>query len=57
MTGVTNVNPIVNVFKGDTFEAKRSEYFANAPSKIANLEKRLSSSEAGGPFFFGDKPL
>ena len=57
MTGVTNVNPIVNVFKGETFEAKRSEYFANAPSKIANLEKRLSSSEAGGPFFFGDKPL
>jgi len=53
MTAPTNVNPIVNVFKGDTFTQKRTEYFELAPPKIANLARALGA----GPFFFGAKPL
>jgi glutathione S-transferase len=47
-----NVNPIVNVFKGDMFAQKRSEYLAAFPAKLANLSRQLGS----GPFFMGAKP-
>ena len=55
MTGITNVNPIVNVFKGDEWQEKKATYFANAPPRIANLEKALAGG--GGPFFCGAQPL
>ena len=54
-TGPTNVNPIVNVFKGDTYAAKRKEFFDLAPAKIANLAKQLDASS--GPFFLGPAPF
>ena len=46
-----NVNPIVNIFKGDDWQAKKEAYFAVAPPKIANLERQYASSS--GPFFLG----
>eukprot|EP00325_Prymnesiales_sp_UTEX-LB-985_P034935 CAMPEP_0174745282 /NCGR_PEP_ID=MMETSP1094-20130205/86421_1 /TAXON_ID=156173 /ORGANISM="Chrysochromulina brevifilum, Strain UTEX LB 985" /LENGTH=213 /DNA_ID=CAMNT_0015949813 /DNA_START=23 /DNA_END=664 /DNA_ORIENTATION=- len=54
-TGPTNVNPIVNVFRGDTYAAKRKEFFDQAPAKIANLAKQLD--ESSGPFFLGSEPF
>ena len=46
------INPIVNVFRDDTFKAKKDEFFSAFPGKLANLERQLK-----GPFFFGASPL
>ena len=51
-TAPTNVNPIVNVFRGDDFKEKKATYFSLAPAKIANLAKALGD----GPFFLGSTP-
>lgn len=50
---LAGINPIVNVFKGETFEQKKKEYFETFPSKLANLSRALGD----GPFFFGATPL
>ena len=56
--GDSNVNPIVNVFRGEQFEEKKATFFGMAPAKIANLAKQLELCSGGaGPFFFGAKPL
>jgi glutathione S-transferase len=55
VTAPTNVNPIVNVFCGDTFQAKKAEYFELVQPKLANLETIIAASE--GPFFLGAKPF
>lgn len=48
----TNVNPLVNVFRGDDFAEKKKTYFEIAPPKIANLAKLCK-----GPFFLGETPF
>ena len=48
-----NVNPIVNVFRGEQFEQKKAEYFAAFPARLANLARQLGA----GPFFTGAKPF
>ena len=53
-TPPTNVNPIVNVLKGDTFASMRKEYFELAPAKFARLAKQFDIY--GGPFFLGAEP-
>ena len=56
--GDSNVNPIVNVFRGEQFEEKKATFFGMAPAKIANLAKQHELCSGGaGPFFFGAKPL
>ena len=56
--GDSNVNPIVNVFRGEQFEEKKATFLGMAPAKIANLAKQLELCSGGaGPFFFGAKPL
>lgn len=50
---LASINPIVNIFKGETFEQKKKEYFETFPSKLANLSRALGD----GPFFFGATPL
>ena len=52
-SGPSNVNPIVNVFRGDVFAEKRKAFFELAPPKIATLEKVHGN---GSPFFFGAAP-
>lgn len=49
------VNPCVNVFRGETFVAKKAEYFdpRNFPFKLGNLSKYLGEK----PFFTGDAPM
>lgn len=47
----TNVNPIVNIFRGEDFAAKKAEYLQVAPPKIKNLARLLGD---GGRFFLGD---
>eukprot|EP01052_Picozoa_sp_SAG31_P001614 SAG31_NODE_55_length_29938_cov_9.154027_4_plen_110_part_00 len=47
----------MNVFRGEQFEQKKATYFANAPTKIANLAKQHEIFSGEGPFFFGAKPL
>ena len=51
ITNPTNVNPIVNVFRGEQFAAKRKEYFEGAPAKIEQLDRACA-----GPFFLGEEP-
>ena len=46
------VNPIVNVWRGEKFEAKRAEFFELFPRKCANLALLLCD----GPFFCGAAP-
>merc|ERR1711920_1187430 len=53
VTSPTNVNPIVNVFRGDAFAEKKAAYFEAFPGKLANLARALGD----GPFFFGTAPL
>ena len=48
-----NVNPLVNIFRGDDFIAKRTAYLELALPRIGNLAKQLGN----GPFFFGAQPL
>eukprot|EP00958_Prasinococcus_capsulatus_P012611 scaffold1265_cov366-Prasinococcus_capsulatus_cf.AAC.24 len=66
------INPIVNMFTGDVFQAKKDEFFQTFPSKLAqvcplpfarSLETvvivpgvHLTSLPPTGPFFLGDKP-
>ena len=50
----TGVNPIVNIYKGETYAAKRKAYFEFAPPKFAILERQLAAS--GGPFALGSTP-
>eukprot|EP00938_MAST-03A_sp_MAST-3A-sp1_P001569 g1569.t1 len=49
----TNVNPIVNVFRGKEFEEKKQDYFKLAHAKLENLEQKHCSSES---FLLGDHP-
>ncbi len=51
VTNPTNVNPIVNVFRGEQFAEKRKEYFEGAPAKIERLARACV-----GPFFLGEEP-
>ena len=46
------VNPIVNMFRGDTWTQKMTEYFELFPKKLANLARALGD----GPFYFGAQP-
>ena len=49
-----NVNPLVNIWRGEDWAAKKAEYLALAEPKIRNLARSLGD---GGPFFFGARPL
>lgn len=49
-----NVNPIVNIFRGEAFAEKKAEYFEKAPFKISKLATYLDASP--GPFFLGATP-
>jgi glutathione S-transferase len=52
---ICGANAIVNVFKGDAFEAKKADFFASTlPPKLAGLKKYLEAS--GGPFTTGHVP-
>jgi hypothetical protein len=46
-TGDSNVNPIVNVFKGEQFETKKTTFFGLAPAKITNLAKQHELCSGG----------
>eukprot|EP00957_Ditylum_brightwellii_P141988 10817403-Ditylum_brightwellii.AAC.1 len=37
------INPIVNMFTGDVFQAKKDEFFQTFPSKLAQVAKQLGS--------------
>ena len=47
-------NPIVNVFRGETFAAKKAEFFSTFPRKLENLSAQLAARS--GPFFCGEVP-
>jgi len=46
------INPIVNVFKAETFAEKKKAYFENIKGKPERIQKQLGK----GPFFMGEKP-
>ena len=46
------VNPLVNVYKGETFAAKKEEFFETFPQKL----KRLAAVHGASPFFCGNTP-
>ena len=48
------VNPIVNVFRGETHEDKKAEFFSTFPRKLENLAAQLAITP--GPFFGGEVP-
>lgn len=52
-TTPTNVNPIVNVFRGEDFEQHKKTYLELSPPMLANLERFLEAAPDGGPFFLG----
>ena len=47
------LNPVVNIFKGETFEAKKAEAMEKVPDFLDNLERDLGP----GPFFTGARPM
>jgi glutathione S-transferase len=48
-------NPVVNVFKGETFAAKKEDYLTNIlPRRLRNFHRLLANS--GGPFTMGASP-
>jgi len=46
---LAGINPIVNVFRGETWDAKKAEFFSTFPPKLKNLDRVLGD----GPFFCG----
>ena len=46
---LAGVNPIVNMFRGDVWQAKKQEYFEMMPPKLANLARELGEKD----FFCG----
>ena len=52
---IAGINPIVNVFRGETFETKKAEFFATFPRKLENLATELASTPDGA-FFGGAAP-
>lgn len=53
VTPPTNVNKIVNIFRGEEFKERKASYFELALPKLVNLEKALETAPSGGPFFLG----
>ena len=51
---LSTCNPIVNVFRGEQFAAKKAEFFATFPRKLENLAAQLAARP--GPFFCGADP-
>lgn len=48
-------NPIVNVFKGEAFEAKKADFLDNVlPRRLKNFSRLMATS--GGPFTMGAAP-
>ena len=48
---LAGINPIVNVFVGEAFDAKKTDYFDSFGGKLSNLAARLGE----GPFFCGEQ--
>ena len=48
----TNVNPIVNIYKGEKFETEKAAFFEVFPQKLADLAKQLGEKD----YFCGSAP-
>jgi len=48
----TNINPIVNIYSGEKFEAEKAAFFESFPDKLANLAKQLGEKD----YFCGSSP-
>jgi glutathione S-transferase len=48
-------NPLLNVYRGETFDLKKKEFMENCfPRRLQNFAKLIANS--GGPFTMGSKP-
>jgi L-rhamnose mutarotase len=52
---LSSINPVCNVFSGDTLAAKKAEFFSDFPTKRDNLAKQLVATP--GAFFGGERPM
>ena len=51
---MSTINPLVNVYRGDEWLAKKADYVALAEKQIPCIRRILE--ERPGPFFFGETP-
>lgn len=51
---MASINPILNMFRGEVFAAKKADFFSKFPDRLTCLALQLDAQP--GAFFFGEQP-